>query len=74
MIKNHPSDFDSPFGKIVPLLNGSVMVSCRFCPFTRWTTAQMGKKWSAASRARMGLQLHALRTHKDIPEVAEYAR
>lgn len=64
-MNNYPSDFESPFGKIVPhpAGGGSVIASCAFCFWLKRTDPNPRKHWSAASRARMGLQLHAIAKH-----------
>jgi hypothetical protein len=69
---NHPSDLDSPFGSIILTQSGAAMASCAFCDWIKRTEVNPRKRWSSASRARMGLQLHALSAHKE--ETKEYQR
>jgi hypothetical protein len=64
-MKNHPSDFESPFGVVILAGNHrDVIASCNWCNWIKTTEHTERKHWSAASRARMGLQLHALAKHK----------
>lgn len=70
-MKNHPSDFDTPFGSLIDAGFG-VTASCAHCTWIKTTNDDKRKKWSSASRARMGLQLHALSQHKK--ETADYQR
>jgi hypothetical protein len=64
-MKNHSSDFESPFGSIVPVGSGAALASCKFCEWIKRTEVNARKRWSPASRARMGLQLHALAKHPE---------
>lgn len=67
-MKNHHSDFETPFGSIVKLPSGKgVLASCSRCQWTKETKDNRRKRWSTASRARMGLQLHAISIHMGIP-------
>ena len=73
-MRNHKSDFESPFGSITPTQSGAAMASCAFCDWIHCTEPNPKKKWSAASRSRMGLQLHAIAKHAEEPEVKVYIR
>ena len=58
-------DLETPFGKVI-MLGCAAIASCGQCQFTTEATPNPYKHWNVASRARMGLQLHAIAKHADV--------
>lgn len=71
--KIHPTDLETPFGKLVVLPSG-VLASCGFCEYAETTTHDVKKKWNAASRARFGLHKHVTARHRTEPRVIPWLR